>query len=93
LLLSDRAHLQCSGPIDNQPTIISPSLNAWTNAPIVLLETTQLLAYIKLLPRKPIELPAAVARSFVKDMRAFYAEPNPINRDEITSNAFPLSAL
>jgi hypothetical protein len=32
--------------------------------------------------RKPIELPA-VARRFVNDRRAFYAEPNPIKRDEI----------
>jgi hypothetical protein len=35
------------------------------------------------MPRKPIELPPAVARQFVEDMRAFYAEKNPIKRDEI----------
>jgi len=35
------------------------------------------------MPRKPIELPPAVARRFVGDMRAFFAEPNPIKRDEI----------
>ncbi len=33
--------------------------------------------------RKLIELPPAVARRFVADMHAFYAELNPIKRDEI----------
>jgi len=33
--------------------------------------------------KKPLELPPAVARAFVKDMRAFFAETNPIKRDEI----------
>ena len=37
------------------------------------------------IPRKPIELPPAVARAFVKDMRAFLAEENAIKRDEIAS--------
>jgi hypothetical protein len=37
------------------------------------------------MPRKPIELPPAVARAFVKDMRAFFAEPNAIKRDEIAA--------
>ena len=35
------------------------------------------------MPRKPIELPRAIARAFLRDMRAFYAEKNPIKRDEI----------
>jgi hypothetical protein len=35
------------------------------------------------MPRKPIELPPAVARRFVEDMRAYFAEPNPNKRDEI----------
>jgi hypothetical protein len=35
------------------------------------------------MPRKPIELPPAVARAFVKDMLAFHAERNAIKRDEI----------
>ena len=35
------------------------------------------------MPREPIEIPAEVAEAFVADMRAFYAEPNPIKRDEI----------
>ena len=30
------------------------------------------------MPRKPIELPPAVARSFVEDMRAFSAEESPV---------------
>jgi hypothetical protein len=34
------------------------------------------------MPRKPIELPPAVARAFVKDMRAFLPEENAIKRDE-----------
>jgi hypothetical protein len=37
------------------------------------------------MPRKPIELPPTVARNFVRDMRAFFAEPNPIKRDEIAA--------
>jgi hypothetical protein len=32
---------------------------------------------------KPIELPPAVARRFVDDMRAFHAETNAIKADEI----------
>jgi hypothetical protein len=35
--------------------------------------------------RKLIELPAAVARAFVKNMRAFLAEKNAIKRDEIAA--------
>ena len=37
------------------------------------------------MPLKPIELPPAVARRFVDDMRAFHAEPNAIKRDEIAA--------
>ena len=37
------------------------------------------------MPRKPTELPPAVARRFVGDMRAFHAEPNAIKRDEIAA--------
>jgi hypothetical protein len=33
--------------------------------------------------RKPLELPPEVARSFVKDMRAFFAEQRRIKREEI----------
>jgi len=33
----------------------------------------------------PIELPPAVARAFIKDMRAYHAEPNAIKRDEIAA--------
>jgi hypothetical protein len=33
--------------------------------------------------RKPLDLPPAVARAFVDDMRAFFAEDNPIRRDGI----------
>jgi hypothetical protein len=34
-------------------------------------------------PRKPIDLPPAVARAFSEDMRAYFAEDNPIKRDGI----------
>ena len=37
------------------------------------------------MPRKPIELPPEVAETFVADMRAFFAEPNLIKRDEIAA--------
>jgi hypothetical protein len=39
--------------------------------------------YIRAMPRKPLELPPEVADAFVADMRAFFAEKNPIKRDEI----------
>jgi hypothetical protein len=35
------------------------------------------------MPSKPIELPANVARAFVRDMNAYFAETNLIKRDEI----------
>jgi hypothetical protein len=41
--------------------------------------------------RKPLELPPAVARSFVKDMRAFFAEKNAIKRDEIAARGLPMN--
>jgi hypothetical protein len=37
------------------------------------------------MPRKPIELPPDVARAFVRDMRAFFAEKNAIKADEIAA--------
>jgi hypothetical protein len=37
------------------------------------------------MPRKPIELPPAVARRFAEDMRAYFAETNLIKRDEIAA--------
>ena len=37
------------------------------------------------MPRKPIDLPPAVARNFVRDMRAFFAEKNTIKRDAIAA--------
>jgi hypothetical protein len=40
-------------------------------------------AYIRRMPRKPIELPPAIARRFMEDLRAFFAEESPIKRDEI----------
>jgi hypothetical protein len=37
------------------------------------------------MPRKPIELPSGVARAFVEDMRAFFAESDLVKRDEIVA--------
>jgi hypothetical protein len=37
------------------------------------------------MPSKPIEVPPAIAKAFVRDMRAFHAEKSPIKRDEIAS--------
>jgi hypothetical protein len=37
------------------------------------------------MPRKPVELPVAVARRFVADMSAFHAEPDGYKRDEIAA--------
>jgi hypothetical protein len=37
------------------------------------------------MPRKPIELPPAVARRFVEHMVAFFAETDPIKRDAIAA--------
>ena len=33
--------------------------------------------------RKPLDLPPEVARAFVKDMKAFFAEEDRLKRDEI----------
>jgi hypothetical protein len=41
--------------------------------------------------RKPLDLPPAVARAFIKDMREFFAEENGHKRDEIAARQ--LSAL
>ena len=35
------------------------------------------------MPRKPLDLPPEVAKAFVADMKAFFAEPNAVKRDEI----------
>jgi hypothetical protein len=40
---------------------------------------------------KPIDLPPQIARAFVKDMKAFFAEENLIKRDDIAARQ--LSAL
>jgi hypothetical protein len=40
------------------------------------------------MPRKPIDLPPAVARRFVEDMCAFFAEPKTIQADAIAARHF-----
>jgi hypothetical protein len=37
------------------------------------------------MPRKPIELPPEVAKSFVADMRAFHAAKDSLKKDEIAA--------
>ena len=37
----------------------------------------------RLITRKPLDLPPAVAHALVEDMRAYFAEENPIKRDGI----------
>jgi hypothetical protein len=37
------------------------------------------------MPGMPLELPPAVARNFVRDMRAFFAEKNTVKADEIAA--------
>lgn len=44
-----------------------------------------MVLYFLSMPRKPIELPPAVARGFVADMRAFHAEKNTIKADGIAA--------
>jgi hypothetical protein len=44
------------------------------------------------MPSKPIELPPAVARAFVKDMRAFFAEKSATKRDEIAARSYMRSS-
>jgi hypothetical protein len=44
-----------------------------------------------MIKRAPLELPPAVARAFVKDMKAFFQEENPYKQDEIAARQ--LSAL
>jgi hypothetical protein len=44
-----------------------------------------------MIKRAPLELPPAVARAFVKDMKAFFEEENRYKQDEIAARQ--LSAL
>ena len=37
------------------------------------------------MPSKPIELPPEVAKAFIRDMKAFFAEESQIKRDEIAT--------
>jgi len=37
------------------------------------------------MPRKQLELPPAVARNFVRDMRVYFAEKNTIKKDGIAA--------
>ena len=40
-----------------------------------------------MMARKPLELPPEVVKAFLKHMRAYYAEPNAIERDKIAGDA------
>jgi hypothetical protein len=39
------------------------------------------------MPSRPVDLPPKVAKTFVKHMRDFYAEPSAIKRDRIAGGA------
>ena len=41
--------------------------------------------YLPSMPSKSLDLPMDVAKNFVRDMRAYFAEPNNIKRDEIAA--------
>ena len=45
-------------------------------------------AYFEAMPSKPLDLPMKVAKSFMKDMRAFHAEKNAIKREKIAPRPF-----
>jgi hypothetical protein len=38
-----------------------------------------------MIARKPLELPPAVARRFIEDMRAYFAEPKATKRNEMAA--------
>ena len=38
-----------------------------------------------LMTRKPLDLPMKAAKSFMKDLKLYHAEPNAIRRDEIAA--------
>ncbi len=38
------------------------------------------------LKRTPIDLPADIARRFVRDLRAYFAEQNAIERDDVSQH-------
>jgi hypothetical protein len=42
-------------------------------------------AYLDPMPRKPIEIPPAAAKAFVRDLRAFHAAATGFERDEIAA--------
>ena len=42
-----------------------------------------ILRSISVSPSKPLDLPPSVARAFVRDMKAYFAEENQIKRDAI----------
>jgi hypothetical protein len=49
-------------------------------------------SYIYFMPSKPMELPPAVARRFLEDMRAFFAQESPIKRYEIAGRQMSVSS-
>jgi hypothetical protein len=44
------------------------------------------------MPQNPLDLPMQIAKAFVKDMRAYFAEPNAIKRNEIAGRPSLTSA-
>ena len=58
-------------------------------APPHRLERRPCFHYIHSMPSKPLELPPTVARRFVEDMLAWFAERNSIKRDEYRRTPAP----
>jgi hypothetical protein len=54
-------------------------------AEIDIAKTVRHARGVTLMPRNPLDLPPEVARRFVEDMLAFFAETNSIKRDEIAA--------
>ena len=44
------------------------------------------------MPQKPLDLPMQVAKAFIKDMRAYFAEPNAVRRCAIAAQQARLLA-
>lgn len=57
-----------------------------TFAQIVSHEIGTLSDKLRPMPRKPIEIPPAAARAFLKDMRAFHAAKTGLEKDEIAAH-------
>jgi hypothetical protein len=72
----------------NEPHILIRDQNCSALGPGFLFEGSQTgrpIPYLRLMPRKPIELPPQVAKAFVRDMRTFFRAKDPLKQDEIAA--------